>query len=372
MQIQTMKKTLIPALTLIMIWSCNSPSQNQSEQQGETAQETTSKTYDILVDTDLGGDPDDIQSLYRLIHYSDILKVKGIVSTPCTNLGGHPWDTLPHVPLIQEWIQRVDVDQLRENGYTDLMPESELLSLVKKGRQDTGTPSPETSTEGSDWIIQQAKNYSPEDPLWVLVWGSITTVAQALHDAPEIAPNLRLYSIASTNTMHDTASREYVYQFMQDDYPEMWWIENGLLPRGSRGTFRGVYQSGDQSGEWAFTEFIPANIRGHGSDHDGLFAEKCGDAFPTANWPKNSLKEGDSPTMLYLVSPVLGGVGDVDDPTQESWGGQFYRPYPEQFPNYYTDLDTTAEACQATIGKWRRTFLEDWKKRWDRYDEVAP
>jgi hypothetical protein len=34
-------------------------------------------TYRVLVSTDLGGDPDDIQSLYRLIHYSNVLRVEG-------------------------------------------------------------------------------------------------------------------------------------------------------------------------------------------------------------------------------------------------------------------------------------------------------
>nr|MDX1981099.1 hypothetical protein [Bryobacteraceae bacterium] len=38
--------------------------------------------YRVLVSTDLGGDPDDIQSLYRLLHYSDVLRVEGTVSSP--------------------------------------------------------------------------------------------------------------------------------------------------------------------------------------------------------------------------------------------------------------------------------------------------
>jgi hypothetical protein len=32
-------------------------------------------------------------------------------------------------------------------------------------------------------------------------------------------------------------------------------------------------------------------------------------------------KEGDTLSFLYLLSPVIGGVGNVDDPTDESWGG---------------------------------------------------
>ena len=108
-------------------------------------------------------------------------------------------------------------------------------------------------------------------------------------------------------------------------------------------------------------------IRGKGTTHQGQFEQCLGDAFPTAEWPDGVLKEGDTPTFLYLLSPVIGGVGDVDDPTGESWGGQFRKPFPDQYPNYYTDLDAPAEVCQATINKWRVAYLSHWKERWARY-----
>jgi hypothetical protein len=197
----------------------------------------------------------------------------------------------------------------------------------------------------------------------------MTTVAQALYDEPDIADKIRIYAIGSTNTQHDSLSRNYVYDFMVGQYPELWWIENGTLPKWSHETFRGVYQGGIQEGEWGNTAFIDANIRGHGSTHNGMFEKKCGDVFPVANWPENTLKEGDSPSMLYLISPVLVGIGDVNDPTRESWGGQFRKADPEKFPNYYVDLDKSPEVCQATISTWRKDFLSDWKNRWDRYEE---
>jgi len=328
----------------------------------------SNRTFDVIIDTDLGGDPDDIQSLFRAVQYSDIVKIKGIVSTPCTQKEAHPWDTIPRVELISTWIKRIDVDHLRQKGYKDLMDEKTLLSLVTLGSVKPGLPTPDKSSEGSQWIIKTAQNYSWENPLWILVWGSITTTAQALYDAPDIADKIRIYFISSSNTLHDPASRDFVFDFMENNYAELWWIENGILPRGTHETFRGVYQSGLQEGEWSYTSFIDQNIRNHGSNHNGLFEEKCGDVFPVANWPKNSLKEGDSPSMLYLMSAVLGKVGDVDDPTKESWGGQFRHYDKGKFPNYYVDLDLPAGECQWTIGKWRYDFLKDWKQRWDRYE----
>ena len=270
-------------------------------------------TYRVLVSTDLGGNPDDIQSLYRLIHYSDVLKVEGITS--CTGPGSEP-----SAGLIRHWVQRVDVEHLRGNGYPELMSEVDLLEAVVQGTTTVGGPGPGKETAGSRKIIERAL-VGPDEVLWVRVCESITDVAQALHDGPDIASRIRVNYIRSSNTVNDPDARDYVYAFMSEQYPELWWIENGVLSKLSRDTLRGIYQTGEQGGEWGNIAFIEENIRGRGTDHDGLFDEVCGDAFPAAGWPEGSLKEGDSPTLLHLLPPVFGGVGNVDDSASESWGG---------------------------------------------------
>jgi len=325
--------------------------------------EPARRTYRVLVSTDLGGDPDDIQSLYRLIHHSDILRIEGITS--CTGPG-----STPSAALVRHWVQRVDVDHLRANGHPELMCEAEILACVVQGATAAGAPSPARRTAASDRIVACALADDPasrERPLWVLVWGSLTDVAQALHDEPAIAPRIRINAIGSSNTVNDPESRDWVYRFMAERYPELWWIEDGIMPKLSRDTFRGVYQGGDQSEGWSNQTFASAHIHGRGSTHEGLFAERCGDVFPVATWPAGSLKEGDSPTMLLLLSPALGGVGDVDDPTAPSWGGRFRKPDPARFPHYACDLDADAETCQASISRWRRAYLAEWAERWAWY-----
>ena len=352
-------KCLIFSLLIACLFGCSQ----------DKMQETTLNKIDILVDTDLGGDPDDIQSLFRLLHYSDYLNIKGIISTPDLGNPNHPWDTIPNVELIKDWIKRVDLDYLRGLGYTDLMSEKEVLNGVRAGVRGARQPGPSQNTEGTDYIIELAREYSPENPLWILVWGAMTSTAQALHDAPEIAPNIRIYFISSSNTQTDTLSRNFVYNFMVNQYPQLWWIENGALPKWSSETFRGVYQGGYQEGEWGNKSFVEYNIRNHGTTRNGLFTEKSGNVFPLATSPMGTLKEGDSPTFMYLLSPMVAGLGNIDDPTQESWGGQFRHYNQEVYPNYYVDLDKPMAECTATISKWRLQFMSHWKMRWDRYDE---
>ncbi|MCM3699692.1 nucleoside hydrolase-like domain-containing protein [Paenibacillus macerans] len=322
-------------------------------------------TYRVLVSTDLGGDPDDIQSLVHLLHYSDILKLEGIISS--TGPG-----SINKAEGIKEWVRRTDLDFLRQKGYNELLSEEEVLSIVKQGAIQPGEPGEGKSTEGSAWIVKKALAADPlglNRPLWVLAWGSLTDIAQALYDAPEIAERIRIYYISSTNTVHDEDSYEFLLDGMEDKWPNLWWIENGVLPRLSHDTFRGYYLGGDQSGEWGNLAYLETIIRPKGTTRNSEFTETLGQAFPGADWPEGVLKEGDTPTFLYLLSPVVGGVGDVDDPTAESWGGQFRRAYPDKYPNYFIDLDASAEECQATINKWRVSYLADWKKRWLRYDE---
>jgi hypothetical protein len=316
----------------------------------------------VIIDTDLGGDPDDIQSLIRAIHFSDLLRIEGIVSTQ-GNGDAKPW-------VIREWIRRTDVDHLRELGYEELTTEADLLAGVRTGTQRLRAPGPNGTTDGSAHIIERARAGSPDDPLWLLAWGSLGTIAQALYDDPSIVDRIRIYSIGDYNTRSNEAARDFVYGVLEQE-PELWWIENGVLPLESRSTFRGVWRGGEQSGQWNRNEFVARHIRGHGTDADGRFGRVLGDAFPLANSPPEaigSLKEGDSPSLLYLLSPQLGGPGDVDDPTAPSWGGRFRRA-DEAFPNYYVDLDCESkDDCQATINRHRVAYLSHWRDRWDRYD----
>ena len=66
-------------------------------------------------------------------------------------------------------------------------------------------------TDGSQLLVESARAEDPR-PLWVLVWGSITDVAQAVHDAPDIADRIRIVSIGSWNTSQDRAARDYLFR----------------------------------------------------------------------------------------------------------------------------------------------------------------
>jgi len=314
--------------------------------------EPENSKYRIIVTADVGWDPDDMQSIYRLIHYSDIFDVEGLIAS----VSADGFD--PNPTLLRETIRNVQVDSLRAKGYTELLSEAELLSRVSVGKGFKAAPKAGDASEGSNQIIEQVRlgrERGDNRPLWVLVWGPMTDIAQALHDDPSIASSIRIISIGNVNSDMDLGSRDYVFNFMKNRVPGLFWIDNSSRV-GFRRSYEGIFRGGNQSGEWSSQNFIDANIRGHGT---------AGDKFPLA-YGNIGLKEGDSITLLYFISPEFGTVGDVNNPTAESWAGE-YKRYNNAYPNYYIDCCESETAAKESISKWRVQYLSHWKDRWDRY-----
>ncbi len=231
-------------------------------------------------------------------------------------------------------------DFTKLSAHGDYPSVDSLRSVTKQGATDAA-PSDgfASSTEGSQLIVDAAK-VSDSRPIYVLVWGSITDVAQAVHDDPSIKDKIRVYSIGAWNTIMDKSARRYLY----DDHADMWWIENDT-------TFYGMYESGcgNHGDDLSNNQFVEQHVVGHGALGD-LFYDK-----------KHDLKMGDTPSVLYMLN------GDIDDPEGESWGGQFRAT--DHGANYWTDR--TDEACHgwegaSTVGNWREQFLRDWQSRMDR------
>jgi hypothetical protein len=66
--------------------------------------------------------------------------------------------------------------------------------------------------------------------------------------------------------------------------------------------------------------------------------------------------EGDSPAFLWLVS-ANRGLNNPDDPTQQSWGGQFKK---DGTKNHYID-----GPGPSSISKWRKEFQQEFAQRAD-------
>jgi hypothetical protein len=251
---------------------------------------TAQQRHRVLVSTDIGGtDPDDFQSMVHLLIYADRFDLEGLVSSP------YGPGRKQH---ILEVIDRYERDYAKLKTYSRNYPTPDVLRAISKqgafdspGHKGFGAP-----TEGSQWIVRRARRKDAR-PLHVLVWGGIEDLAQALHDAPDILPRLRVYFIGGPNKMWSVDA----YNYIEQHHPKLWMIE-------ANATYRGWFVGGNQTGEWSNQGFVAAHIAGHGA---------LGEFFTTQL--KGVIKMGDTPSVGWLLH------GNPADPTQPGWGGKFVR-----------------------------------------------
>ena len=287
----------------------------------------------VFISTDIGGfDPDDCQSMVHLFMYADTMDIEGLVSSPPGK--GRVKDIFDVIDAYQK-----DYPVLKTHSKRYPAPDA-LRKLVKQGAIDAAPPCGYSKpTDGSRLLIEHATADDPR-PLYVLVWGSITDVAQALHDDPSIKRKIRVYFISSWNRRMDPTSREYIYR----QHPDLWMIECDT-------TFRGMYIGGDQSDDLGNLAFVKRHVKDRGALGAFYYSKK------------HDIKMGDTPSVLYIMR------GNPDDPTAEHWGGAFLPT--NHGPHYWIDngdpeLREREFNGAKTVNKWRVDYLRDWQKRMER------
>lgn len=244
----------------------------------------------VVVSTDIGGtDPDDFQSMAHLLLYADALDIEGLVSSP------YGPGRARHIHEVIDVYER-DFPALRTRSEAYPAP-AQLRAVTKQGQlESAGAAGFTTPTEGSEWIARCARKPDAR-PLWVLVWGGLDDLAQALHDAPDILPKLRVYFIGGPNKMWSIDA----YNHIDRAHPGLWIIE-------ANATYRGWFTGGNQAGEWGNTAFVAARVAGRGA---------LGNYFATHL--RGAIKMGDTPSVMH----VLGAA--PEDPARDGWGGRFVR-----------------------------------------------
>lgn len=255
--------------------------------------------YRVVVSTDIGGtDPDDFQSMVHLLLYADVLDIEGLISSPYGP--GRKDDILRVIDCYEN-----DYDNLKT--YSNQYPHpDQLRNITKVGETESPTyEGVRQSTEGSDWLIECARRNDPR-LLYVLVWGGIEDLAQALHDAPDILPKLRVYWIGGPNKKWSPNA----YQYIVDHHPDLWIIE-------SNASYRGWFTGGNQTGEWGNKEFVTKHIAGKGS---------LGEFFTTQLGGR--IKMGDTPSVSWLLK------GNPESPELPGWGGHYVRAWERPYKRF--------------------------------------
>ncbi len=263
----------------------------------------------VIISTDIGGtDFDDYQSMAHLLVYADTFDIEGIISSPYGD--GRKEQILEAIDAYEK-----DYPLLKTHSDRYPLPGS-LRRIVKQGAVESpGAAGHTQPTEGSEWIVACARR-DDSRPLWILIWGGIEDLAQALHDAPDILPRIRVFFIGGPNKKWSAEA----YQYIADNFPDLWIIE-------SNATYRGWFVGGEQSGDLSNKGFVDRHVRGCGA---------LGDYF-TSRGPV--MKMGDTPSLTHLLGE------NPEAPWQGGWGGSYVRAW-ERPHKIFRRLTTATDSIE--------------------------
>jgi ADP-ribosylglycohydrolase len=260
----------------------------------------------VLITTDVnnaGGDPDDKQSLAHVLWFANELEIAGVIPDYWNGRG---------VEATLEVLEAYASDytdpstRLEEFGYPS---PARIRSLVQRD--------PESARRH---LIREAHKSSGTDPLYVLVWGQMHTLSDALAADPTIAPKVRILTIGTniksprdgscTDRNWNSGARSRVFDDAR--FNKLWWLESDW-------TYAGMFDGPE-----------PARMLDSLAQFGALGAHvaRVVEGVDRAQY----FRAGDTPTVLYLVDPS----NNLDDPSHGSWAGRFTRPFPDTRPFYWT------------------------------------
>ncbi len=268
----------------------------------------------VIILTDIEADPDDTQSLVRLLLYSNVIDIKGLIAT--TSVWKKNSIASESIKKIVEAYGKV---QPNLNKHKTSFPDAEeLLMKIKKGIPKYGMDGVGDSkdSEGSDWIIKTLKEDDTR-PLWISVWGGVNTLAQALYkiEKTESAPEAkRLIAKLRVYTISDQDDSGY---WIRNNFPDLFYIVSpgdhyGSATWSAINTFVEGINNETISNHW-----LVQNIQ---QNHGPL-----GAAYPDIAWGM----EGDTPSWLSLIP---NGLNEPEHPQWGGWGGR----YELYIPNFAT------------------------------------
>lgn len=142
---------------------------------------------DVILDTDTYNEIDDQFALSYLIRSGDKLNVKALCAAPFFNENS----TSPENGMVRSYEEIFNL--LRLAGREDLNPIVYEGSRTYLPDENTAVDSPAARA-----IVELAKGYSPEKPLYVVAIGAITNVASALLLDPYIKENIVVVWLGGT------------------------------------------------------------------------------------------------------------------------------------------------------------------------------
>jgi hypothetical protein len=263
-----------------------------------------------IILTDIEADPDDTESLVRLLLYSNVIDIEGIIATTSV------WKKTSVAPesikkVIHEYGKIQPNLVKHEIGFPDA---EELLKKVKYGISKYGMlgVGEGKDSEGSEWIIKVIEENDAR-PLWICVWGGVNTLAQSLYKIKETKSETEFKKLISKLRVYTISDQDDSGIWIRKNVPDLFYIVSPGDDYGSA-TWSAInsYVNGVNNDEIS-NNWLVQNIQ---QNHGPL-----GAIYPDVAYGM----EGDTPSWLSLIPNGL------NEPAHQDWGGwggryELYKP----------------------------------------------
>lgn len=350
-------------------------------QPGSSVNASTPKSR-LLVLTDIEADPDDTQSLTRLLLYSNEIDLEGLIATTSVHQKAR---------VAPESIRRViaNYSKVRSNLvlHDPAYPTAEALGgLVGTGQTVYGMAGigPGKDSEGSRRIIAALDKADPR-PLWIAGWGGPNTLAQALLTLRATRSAAELKRLISKLRVYTISDQDDTGPWLRKEFPDLFYIVSpggygAATWIGMSAVIEGIDNATISNG------WLTAHIQqGHGA---------LGAGYPDVAYGM----EGDTPTFLSLIP---NGLNEPERPNWGGWGGRYILrtparaetdpggfnggvPVPQETRPIWTNavdkvtpsipktyglaigpMDRAYEGFRETLWRWRDAFQNDFAARMD-------
>jgi hypothetical protein len=312
----------------------------------------------LLITTDIGGDPDDQQSLVRLMVYSNEFDIEGII-TSASGTPGELREAVVRPDLVEEIIRGYQAVYPNLLKHAANFPDPQyLFSVVKKGNPQRGWQhvGEGHDTEGSNWIIQQVDK-NDKRPLNICIFGGQTDLAQALWKVKNTRSAREYKRFMAKIRVYDINDQDKIFRQMYAENRLHFYIL-ARAPEGvdkREGAYRGIYLGGDES--LTSMKWLKQNVL---ENHGPL-----GKLYPTKTWtepnPHAAMKEGDTPSWFFFLE---NGLNIAEKAELGGWGGRFVKNEEGVYRDAADTYNGKTEA-RATVYRWRKDFQNDWAARMD-------
>jgi len=323
----------------------------------------------LFVLTDITNEPDDQESLVRLLVYSNEYDLEGLIATTSTHLRNQVRKDKIETLVNDYGMVKPNLDKHAPGFPTMeylLSITSVHLPFYSMDGVGEGKDSP-----GSELLIK-AVDKADERPLWITAWGGTNCLAQALWKVKQTRNEDAVTKFISKIKVYSISDQDFAGQWIRNTFPDIFYIVDPSAGDSwleyYKATWTGIsgdrfYKNGPgMRMELVDNPWLAVNIR---ENHGPLGAHYLKFDY---------IMEGDTPSFLGLIS---NGLGWYISPAYGGWGGryEFYRSYAEKGKIWSSSVNTQDEITlpdgrndasnQATIWRWREAYQHDFAARMD-------